>query len=137
MTNSNRTLELTPTSIMTTCGVLAAILSIVLTAGGCASSDTDDAAARWAREVRVMTPEQVSASGRDYEELGFLEERGMIGTMGEEGARRDAERNLRYRAAKLDADAVVIIGCSRATDRQSQLSPELVCQAVAIRWLAP
>jgi hypothetical protein len=84
-----------------------------------------------------MTPEQLSASGNQYEELGFLEERISIGVGGEEGAETEAEQRLRYRAAKLDADAVVMLGCGRARDRQAQMSPEMLCQGVAIRWLTP
>jgi len=108
-----------------------------MSAVGCASSDQDDAAARWAREVRVMTPEQVAASGNTYEELGFLEERVSMRSGGEDSARSDAERRLRYRAAKLDADAVVIVACGEARDQSTQMSPELLCQGVAIRWLSP
>ena len=121
----------------TLCVVLAVVASVVVVAGGCASSDQDDPAARWAREVRVMTPEQLSASGRHYEELGFLEERADIGSLGEESARSEAERRLRYRAAKLDADVVVIVDCRRAQDQRADLSPALLCHGVAIRWLDP
>jgi hypothetical protein len=112
-------------------------------AAGCASSDQDDDAARWAREVRVLRPEQVG--DRSYDVLGQLEERIVIGVSGEDGARSEAEQRLRYRAAKLDADAVVMIGCDRIGDSRSQarptdefaMAPTLVCQGVAIRWHLP
>lgn len=110
---------------------------------GCASSDPDDDAARWAREVRVLRPEQVG--DRAYDVRGQLEERVLIGVSGETGARSEAEQRLRYRAAKLDADAVVIVGCeiigdSRGAARPTEefaLAPTLVCQGVAIRWRLP
>jgi hypothetical protein len=110
---------------------------------GCASSDQDDEAARWVREVRVLRPEQVGDRG--YDVVGQLEERITIGVGGAEGARSEAEQRLRYRAAKLDADALVMIGCDRIGDSGSParpteefaLAPTLVCQGVALRWHLP
>ena len=91
----------------------------------------------------MLRPEQVGDRG--YDVLGQLEERTTIGATGEDGARSEAERRLRYRAARLDADAVVLIGCESAGDarRPSRptddlaMTPTLVCQGVAIRWLQP
>jgi hypothetical protein len=109
---------------------------------GCASSDArDEEAVRWAREVRVMRPEQVGDRG--YEVLGQLEERVAIGATGEDDARSEAERRLKHRAAKLDADAVVVFGSERAGGPEDSLrpsegfvmTPTLVCQALATRWL--
>lgn len=121
----------------------AAAITISVLALGCASSDQDDEAARWAREVRVLRPEQVGDRG--YDVLGQLEERVVIGVSGEDGARSEAEHRLRYRAAKLDADAVVMFGCERAGGLDSParpgddlaMTPTLVCQGLAIRWLQP
>jgi hypothetical protein len=123
---------------LATAAIAASILAL-----GCASSDQDDEAARWAREVRVLRPEQVGDRG--YDVVGQLEERIVIGVTGEDGARSEAERGLRYRAAKLDADAVVMIGCDRVGDSRSParptdelaITPTLVCQGVAIRWIQP
>ena len=130
------------------CGAASWALAVFVVAGstlasGCASSDQDDEAARWAREVQVLRPEQVG--DRSYDVLGQLEERIVIGVSGEDGARSEAEQRLRYRAAKLDADALVMIGCDRIGDSRSSarptdefvLAPTLVCQGVAIRWELP
>ena len=126
-------------------GVLAgAAVAVSMLMPGCASSDgRDEEAVRWAREVRVMRPEQVG--DRAYEILGQLEERVAIGVTGEDDARSEAERHLKYRAAKLDADAVVVFECERAggpdtplrPGESSVMTPTLVCQALAIRWLVP
>jgi hypothetical protein len=91
----------------------------------------------------VLRPEQVG--DRSYDLVGQLEERIVIGVSGEDGARSEAERRLRYRAAKLDADALVMIGCDRIGDARSParpteefaLAPTLVCQGVALRWHLP
>lgn len=111
---------------------------LVVAAVGCSSSDTADADLEaWTREVRVITPSQIG--DREYEEVANLEEKERIGTFGEESAVSTAKEDLRRRAAKLDADAVVIIACGRNVkpaepDRVTSMGPEVVCQGVAIRW---
>ena len=114
------------------CGVL-----LVVAIGCSSSSSTDADLEAWTREVRVMTPQQIG--DREYEEVASLEEKVAITTMGEENAVSTAKGNLRHRAAKLDADAVVIVACGqnvRSSDTNSMRSmgPEVVCQGVAIRW---
>jgi uncharacterized protein YbjQ (UPF0145 family) len=105
---------------------------------GCSSSSsTDPNVEAWTREVRVIAPQQIG--DREYEEVASLEEKVTITTMGEEHAVATAKDNLRRRAAKLDADAVVIIACgqnvrSSATNSMRSMGPEVVCQGVAIRW---
>lgn len=129
--------------VIASCTLATAAVSGSILVAGCASSGQDDEAARWAREVRVLRPEQVGDRG--YDVVGQLEERIVIGVTGEDGARSEAERRLRYRAAKLDADAVVMIGCDRVGDSRSParptdelaITPTLVCQGVAIRWIQP
>jgi Tfp pilus assembly protein PilP len=114
------------------CGVLLAA------AVGCSSSSsTDPNVEAWTREVRVIAPQQIG--DREYEEVASLEEKVTITTMGEEHAVATAKENLRRRAAKLDADAVVIIACgqnvrSPDTNSMRSMGPEVVCQGVAIRW---
>jgi len=105
---------------------------------GCSSStSTDPDLEAWTREVRVITPQQIG--DREYEEVANLEEKERIGTFGEENAVRTAKDNLRRRAAKVDADAVVIIACgqnvrSSESNGMRSMGPEVVCQGVAIRW---
>jgi hypothetical protein len=138
MSDAWRRVRATASCTLATSAVCGSIL-----AAGCASSDQDDEAARWAREVRVLRPEQVGDRG--YDVVGQLEERVAIGVGGEDGARSAAEQRLRYRAAKLDADALVMIGCNRIGDARSParptgefaLAPTLVCQGVALRWHLP
>jgi Tfp pilus assembly protein PilP len=115
------------------------ILGVLLVAAlGCASSDPADADLEaWTREVRVIAPQQIG--DREYEEVANLEEKEYIGALGEENAVATAKENLRRRAAKLDADAVVIIACgqqvrSAQPDQMRSMGPEVVCQGVAIRW---
>ncbi len=114
------------------CGVL------LVAAIGCGSSgSTDPDVEAWTREVRVIAPHQIG--DRDYEEVASLEEKVTITTMGEENAVSTAKENLRRRAARLDADAVVIIACgqqvrSTQPDQMRSMGPEVVCQGVAIRW---
>ena len=104
----------------------------------CSSSGTDDEAARWAREVQVLSPEHLQAMNRDYDVVGNLEERVTLGPTGDrEAALREAERRLRFRAAKLDADAVVVYDCRRAADFEARTSPAYVCQGAAVRWKFP
>ncbi len=111
---------------------------LLLAAVGCSSSDSADADLKaWTREVRVITPNQIG--DREYEEVANLEEKVNIGALGEESAVATAKENLRRRAAKLDADAVVIIACgqqvrSAQPDQMRSMGPEVVCQGVAIRW---
>jgi len=114
------------------CGVLLAV------AMGCGSSGSSDPNVEaWTREVRVIAPQQIG--DREYEEVASLEEKVTIGTMGEENAVSTAKENLRRRAAKLDADAIVIVACGQnvrpsETHSMRSMSPEVVCQGVAIRW---
>jgi uncharacterized protein YbjQ (UPF0145 family) len=111
---------------------------LLVAASGCTSSDSADADLEaWTREVRVIAPQQIG--DREYEEVANLEETEHIGPLGEENAVATAKENLRRRAAKLDADAVVIIACgqqvrSAQPDQMRSMGPEVVCQGVAIRW---
>jgi hypothetical protein len=116
--------------------VFLGVLLLVVTACG-SSSSTDPDLEAWTREVRVIEPHQIGE--RDYEEVANLEEKVRIGTFGEDSAVRTAKENLRRRAAKIDADAVVIIACGRNVrsaepDQMRSIEPEVVCQGVAIRW---
>jgi len=119
--------------------VLVLALAVVAAwVAGCSSSQTDDEAARWAREVQVLSPERLQSMNRDYDVVGNLEERVTLGTRGDRDAAVDeAERRLRYRAAKLDADAVVVYDCRRATDFEAGTSPALICHGAAILWKFP
>jgi hypothetical protein len=117
---------------------ILALVTIALGAVGCSSSGADDDAARWAREVQVLSPERLQGMNKDYDVIGNLEERVTVGPTGDRDAAVDeAERRLKYRAAKLDADAVVVYDCRRATDFEAQTSPALICQGGAIRWKFP
>jgi hypothetical protein len=117
-------------------GVALAILFFAVS--GCSSSTTPDPNLdAWTREVRVITPDQVG--DRQYEELSGLEEQERIGVSGEEDAISSAKQRLRRRAAKLDADAVVIIACGRNVrpiddDPMPTAWSTVVCHGVAIRW---
>lgn len=112
--------------------------AILLAAIGCSSSSsTDPDLEAWTREVRVIAPQQIG--DREYEELANLEEKVQIATFGEESAVRTAKESLRRRAARVDADAVVIIACGRNVrsaepGQMGSMGPEVVCQGVAIRW---
>lgn len=112
---------------------------MVLAAFGCASSDPADADLEaWTREVRVIEPFQIGE--RQYEEVASLEEIQPIRSMGEDNAISAAKDWLRRRAAKLDADAVVIVDCGShvrpvEARRGPNLGPEVVCHGVAIRWI--
>lgn len=115
------------------------ILGVLLVAAsGCTSSDPADADLEaWTREVRVIAPQQIG--DREYEEVASLEETEYIGALGEESAVATAKENLRRRAAKLDADAIVIIACGQHVrpaqpEQMRSMGPEVVCQGVAIRW---
>jgi hypothetical protein len=107
-------------------GLALAVLFVAVS--GCSSSTTSDPNLdSWTREVRVITPAQVG--DRQYEEISGLEEQERIGASGEEDRR----------AAKLDADAVVIIACGRNVraiddDPMPTAWSTVVCHGVAIRW---
>jgi hypothetical protein len=116
------------------------LVLVTISLGGlaCSSSQTDDDVARWAREVQVLSPERLHGMNKDYDVVGNLEERITLGSRGDvEAAKDEAERRFRYRAAKLDADAVVVYDCRRATDFQAQTSPAVICQGAAILWKFP
>jgi len=112
---------------------------LIIAVSGCSSSTTssDPNLDAWTKEVRVITPDQVG--DRQYEELSGLEEQERIGVSGEEDAISSAKQRLRRRAAKLDADAVVIIACGRNVrpiddDPMPTAWSTVVCHGVAIRW---
>jgi len=120
--------------------VACAALSFVVF--GCGSSKSADPNLdAWEREVEIISPGAVGE--RQYEELGgLLESREVIrGTYGsEDQATETAKRDLRRRAAKVDADAVVIIECGRHVRPLEETSlpgmgPEIICHGVAIRWM--
>ena len=120
--------------------VACAALSLMVL--GCSSSKSSDPNLdAWEREVRIISPSQIGE--RQYEEVGGLLEsreplRSAYGS--EEQAIDAAERNLRRQAAKLDADAVVIIECGRHVrpveeTRMPSTGPEIICHGAAIRWI--
>ena len=115
-----------------------ALALLFFAVSGCSSSTTSDPNLdAWTREVRVITPDQVG--DRQYEEISGFEEQERIGVSGEEDAISSAKQRLRRRAAKLDADAVVIIACGRnvrSIDDNPMPTTEstVVCHGVAIRW---
>ena len=119
--------------------ISAALPLLVLGCGSSSSSDPDLDA--WEREVRIITPSQLG--DRQYEEIGgMLEARDPIRAAygGEEDAIERAKRELRRRAAKLDADAVVIVECGRHVRPLEEANlpsavPEVICHGGAIRWL--
>jgi uncharacterized protein YbjQ (UPF0145 family) len=114
------------------------ILIIVAVAAACSSSSgSDPDLEAWTREVRVLTPAQVG--NRDYDQIAALEEQESIGTQSEAQAISIAKDRLRRAAARLDADAVVVVDCGsnvRPMDEMSRRSmvPAVICQGVAIRW---
>jgi hypothetical protein len=117
---------------------VAILFLLVCGTMACSSSGVDDEAARWAREVQVLSPERLQLMNKDYDVVGNLEERVALGSTGNlDTAESEAERRLRYRAAKLDADAVVVYDCRRAADFEARTSPAIVCQGAAIRWVFP
>ena len=114
---------------------MVVLLSLALACGSTSSTDADLNA--WTREVRVLTPDQVT--GRSFDQIAGLEEKETIGSGGEDDAISSAKQQLRRRAAKLDADAVVITACGRNVrplEDNPTLShePVVVCQGIAIRW---
>jgi len=120
--------------------VVCAALSFLML--GCSSSKSADPNLdAWQREVDIISPAAVGE--RQYEELGgLLESREVIrATYGSEDQAIDtAKRNLQRQAAKLDADAVVIIECGRHVRPAEEtnlpsMGPEIICHGVAIRWM--
>jgi len=120
--------------------VACAALSLLVV--GCGSSKSADPNLdAWEREVEIISPAAVGE--RQYEELGgLLESREVVRTSygSEDQAIDTAKRDLRRLAAKLDADAVVIVECGRHVRPVEETSmpsmgPEIVCHGVAIRWM--
>ncbi|MCK5711409.1 MAG: hypothetical protein KAI25_01690 [Hyphomicrobiaceae bacterium] len=120
--------------------VVCAALSLL--ALGCSSSKSADPNLdAWEREVEVISPAAVGE--RQYEELGgLLFSREVIrATYGSEDQAIDtAKRDLQRQAAKLDADAVVIVECGRHVRPAEEtnlpsMGPEIICHGVAIRWM--
>jgi len=114
------------------------VVCLAFCGAGCASntSQEDLDARRWAQEIRILEPEDVG--DRPYDVLAELDERVRIGPMGEEDAISEAERSMRLRAAKVDADAVVMSGCRRLTSRddfQAGSNPTIRCVGYAVRWI--
>ena len=120
--------------------VACAALSLLML--GCSSSKSADPNLdAWQREVDILSPAAVGE--RQYEELGGLLEskeaiRTNFGT--EDQAIDTAKRRLQRQAAKLDADAVVIIECGRHVRPAEETNlpstgPEVICHGVAIRWM--
>jgi uncharacterized protein YbjQ (UPF0145 family) len=114
---------------------ILATVAVAAVAVSCASSNQDDPAARWAKEVEVLRPEQLG--DRLYDVLAEVEERADIFTNDVEAAKSDAVRKLRYQAAKVDADAVVVISCTPARDWEARANPAIVCRGAALRWINP
>ena len=121
---------------------IAACAALSLLMFGCSSSKSADPDLdAWQREVEIISPGAVGE--RQYEELGgLLESKEVIrASYGSEDQAIDtARRNLQRKAAKLDADAVVIIECGRhvrPTENTNLPStgPEVICHGVAIRWM--
>lgn len=120
--------------------VACAALSLLML--GCSSSKSADPNLdAWQREVDILSPGAVGE--RQYEQLGgLLESKEVIrATYGSEDQAIDtAKRNLQRQAAKLDADAVVIIECGRHVRPAEETNlpstgPEVICHGVAIRWM--
>jgi len=120
--------------------VTCAALSLLVL--GCSSSKSADPNLdAWEREVDIISPAAVGE--RQYEELGgLLESREVIrASYGSEDQAIDtAKRALRRQAAKLDADAVVIVECGRHVRPVEEtnlpsMGPEIICHGVAIRWM--
>jgi len=121
--------------------VACAALSLLML--GCSSSNSADPNLdAWQREVAIISPGAIGE--RQYEELGGLLEskEGIRATYGTEDQAIDtAKRRLQRQAAKLDADAVVIIECGRhvrpaaGETNLPSTGPEVICHGVAIRWM--
>jgi hypothetical protein len=118
-----------------------AYTAVLFLALGCASTSSDPNVDAWEKEVRILAPSQLG--DRQYEELGgTLETKKAVRSSygGEDAAIDAARRELRRRAAELDADAVVVYECGRHVrpieeDMMPKTGPEIVCHGVAIRWL--
>ena len=105
--------------------------------GGCASnqSQEDADAQRWAQQIRILTPDNLG--DRTYDVLAEFEERVRISALGEQDVISEAERRMKLRAAKVDADAVVMVRCERIRDPndwEAQSTPTVGCIGYAIRW---
>ena len=120
--------------------VACAALSLLMF--GCSSSKSSDPDLdAWQREVDIISPGAVGE--RQYEELGgLLESKEVVrASYGSEDQAIDtAKRNLQRQAARLDADAVVIIECGRHVRPAEETNlpstgPEIICHGVAIRWI--
>ena len=120
--------------------VVCAALSLLML--GCSSSKSADPNLdAWQREVDIISPAAVGE--RQYEELGgLLEAREVIRASygSEDQAINTAKRDLQRQAAKLDADAVVIVECGRHVRPAEEtnipsMGPEIICHGVAIRWM--
>jgi uncharacterized protein YbjQ (UPF0145 family) len=120
--------------------VACAALSLLML--GCSSSKSADPNLdAWQREVDIISPAAVGE--RQYEELGgLLEAREVIRASygSEDQAINTAKRDLQRQAAKLDADAVVIVECGRHVRPAEEtnipsMGPEIICHGVAIRWM--
>ncbi len=118
----------------------------------CASAPADDSATK-PGEVRVFRPDQFP--DREYEVLGELEEtepvgvtavdpdpyrRGETDVRNERQLRAAEERTiarLRSRAAKLDADALVVVECGRLVDPadpSTRYQETVRCVGFAVRF---
>lgn len=120
--------------------VACAALSLLMLA--CSSSKSADPNLdAWQKEVDIISPGAVGE--RQYEELGgLLESKEVIRTSygSEDQAIDTAKKNLQRQAARLDADAVVIIECGRHVrpaegTNLPNTGPEVICHGVAIRWM--
>ncbi len=120
--------------------VACAALSLLML--GCSSSKSADPNLdAWQREVDIISAGAVGE--RQYEQLGGLlesKEAVRAGYGSEDQAIDTAKRNLQRQAAKLDADAVVIIECGRHVRPAQETNlpstgPEVICHGVAIRWM--
>ena len=117
--------------------LLLIVVAVAVLSAGCGSTQAPQGE-NLPQYVRVITPDDIR--GRDFDPVGELETTQPIGASGEDEAIRAAKDNLRRRAAKLDADAVVIGHCGvgrTRSDPMSDLTPTVVCQGLAIRWKLP
>jgi hypothetical protein len=119
--------------------LLYGALSVALLLTGCSSTDgSSDDTRGWERQIRFIEPEMIGE--RRYEELAGLEEDATITESGEEIAIDRAKDRMRQRAAKIDADAVVMLGCERESDAAQaaiRAGEVIRCRGVAIRWKTP
>ena len=114
------------------------LFALATALSGCSSSQPGTELDQWEREVRILYPGQLT--GREYETIAGLEETETITGMGEDSAISAATRRLKRRAAKLDADAVVIVSCGRERNPSDPVRshlPTVLCKGVAIRWVSP